>query len=93
MRTAAPWRYAILDAVPATVPRADGATVPPTPPPGSLHPALERFRPGIRTLVMGILNITPDSFSGDGLAGGVGVVIAQAAGRDIYAGEIGRAHV
>jgi dihydropteroate synthase len=44
------------------------------------------FRWGERTFVMGILNVTPDSFSGDGLlasrgtegGGGVGAAVAQA---------------
>ena len=34
------------------------------------------FSWGARTYVMGILNITPDSFSGDGLATGIGDVVA-----------------
>lgn len=41
----------------------------------------ERFRWGSRTFVMGILNVTPDSFSGDGLMRGDGwldAVLAQA---------------
>jgi dihydropteroate synthase len=41
-----------------------------------------RFRWGDRTLVMGILNVTPDSFSGDGLLGApdaVAAAVAQAA--------------
>src|SRR6266540_4317663 len=33
---------------------------------------------GRRTLVMGILNLTPDSFSGDGLRGDVEVAVRQA---------------
>ncbi|MCC7493740.1 MAG: dihydropteroate synthase [Fimbriimonadaceae bacterium] len=33
---------------------------------------------GQRTLVMGILNLTPDSFAGDGLAGDVTAAVAQA---------------
>ncbi|MGQ0677574.1 MAG: dihydropteroate synthase, partial [Rhodospirillales bacterium] len=32
----------------------------------------ERFRWGSRTYVMGVLNVTPDSFSGDGLMRGPG---------------------
>ena len=36
------------------------------------------FSWGARTYVMGILNITPDSFSGDGLATGIGDVVAAA---------------
>ncbi len=36
------------------------------------------FEWGRRTYVMGILNITPDSFSGDGLAGDLEAVVAQA---------------
>jgi len=52
----------------------------------------DRFEWGARTYVMGILNVTPDSFSGDGLggdaAGTVGRALAQAvefidAGADI----------
>ncbi len=35
--------------------------------------------PGERTLVMGIVNVTPDSFSGDGLDTNVGAAIEQAA--------------
>src|SRR3712207_7824477 len=37
-------------------------------PPGRLGPRAGGLRLGERTLVMGILNVTPDSFSGDGLA-------------------------
>jgi dihydropteroate synthase len=33
---------------------------------------------GQRTLVMGVLNVTPDSFSGDGLGGDVEAAVAQA---------------
>lgn len=36
------------------------------------------FRWGERTYVMGIINVTPDSFSGDGLAGNIEAAIAQA---------------
>ncbi len=36
------------------------------------------FRWGERTFIMGILNVTPDSFSGDGLADNVEAAIAQA---------------
>lgn len=36
------------------------------------------FAWGSRTYVMGILNVTPDSFSGDGLGDDVGAAIAQA---------------
>ena len=42
----------------------------------------QRFLWGERTYVMGVLNLTPDSFSGDGLIGGAGdfieVAVAQA---------------
>ena len=38
--------------------------------PGLIRCGPELLRIGVRTLVMGILNLTPDSFSGDGLAGG-----------------------
>ncbi|HIM61282.1 MAG TPA: dihydropteroate synthase [Dehalococcoidia bacterium] len=33
---------------------------------------------GVRTYVMGIINVTPDSFSGDGLGGDVSAVVDQA---------------
>ena len=33
---------------------------------------------GVRTYVMAIINVTPDSFSGDGLGGDVSAVGAQA---------------
>ncbi|MFH1484853.1 MAG: dihydropteroate synthase [Chloroflexota bacterium] len=36
------------------------------------------FRWGERTYIMGIINVTPDSFSGDGLAGNVEAALAQA---------------
>ncbi len=36
------------------------------------------FRWGSRTYVMGIINVTPDSFSGDGLGNGVDAALAQA---------------
>src|SRR5262249_9646483 len=37
-----------------------------------------RVEIGRRTLVMGIINVTPDSFSGDGMAGDVGAAVALA---------------
>ena len=37
-----------------------------------------RFEWGSRTYVMGIVNVTPDSFSGDGLAGDVDAAVLQA---------------
>jgi dihydropteroate synthase len=45
----------------------------PTPP-----PARAEFAWGARTYVMGIVNVTPDSFSGDGLAGRPEEAVAQA---------------
>ena len=36
------------------------------------------FRWGERTYIMGVLNVTPDSFSGDGLGGDIDTAIAQA---------------
>ncbi|MGE3911865.1 MAG: dihydropteroate synthase, partial [Chloroflexota bacterium] len=56
--------------------------------PGSLNPRHLTLRAGVRTLVMGILNLTPDSFSGDGLEGGIEAALARAdamvaAGADI----------
>jgi dihydropteroate synthase len=54
---------------------------------------------GARTLVMGVVNVTPDSFSGDGLAGDAERAVAQAvemcaAGADIIdiGGESTRPH-
>ena len=38
----------------------------------------ERLAWGARTYVMGIINVTPDSFSGDGMAGDVSAAAAQA---------------
>ena len=38
----------------------------------------KEFRWGERTYVMGVLNVTPDSFSGDGLAEDPDAAIAQA---------------
>ena len=51
-------------------------------------PAFPDFRWGARTYVMGILNVTPDSFSGDALGADVGAALRQAetmaeAGADI----------
>ncbi len=64
------------------LPRAPGAT--------RIGPRV--FRWGARTYVMGILNVTPDSFSGDGLLpggsagpGGSGIVAAVARGRAMVA--------
>ena len=37
----------------------------------------KRFDWGARTYVMGIVNVTPDSFSGDGLGGDVNAAVAQ----------------
>jgi dihydropteroate synthase len=36
------------------------------------------FRWGERTFIMGVLNVTPDSFSGDGLGGDITAALAQA---------------
>ena len=47
----------------------------------SLHPidiGKRRFRWGERTFVMGIVNVTPDSFSGDGLGRNVDAAVEQA---------------
>jgi dihydropteroate synthase len=54
-----------------------GATdgVPPTPAPLRIGPATLAW--GARTWVMGILNVTPDSFSGDGLLAGAGEAAAD----------------
>ena len=63
---------------------------------------LTSFKWGERTYIMGILNVTPDSFSGDGVMVEEDVIakaVAQAKqfvadGADIIdIGEIGRAHV
>ena len=43
---------------------------------GELRCAARTLRLGARTLVMGVVNATPDSFSGDGLAGDVGAMVA-----------------
>lgn len=39
-----------------------------TPPPGAMRIGTREFAWGVRTYVMGIVNVSPESFSGDGLA-------------------------
>ncbi|HZO31108.1 MAG TPA: dihydropteroate synthase [Chloroflexota bacterium] len=56
--------------------------------PGALGQHAPGLRAGVRTLVMGILNLTPDSFSGDGVSGGPEAALRRAealvaAGADI----------
>ncbi len=69
------------------LPEGAGAGLPGPPAPIEIGP--RTFAWGARTFVMGILNVTPDSFSGDGLlAGAGGQDAADAAGR---AAELGRA--
>jgi len=56
--------------------------------PGALDDRFPDLRAGVRTLVMGILNLTPDSFSGDGVSGGPDAALRRAealvaAGADI----------
>ncbi|HLC23672.1 MAG TPA: dihydropteroate synthase, partial [Dehalococcoidia bacterium] len=46
--------------------------------PRSTRIGSREFRWGERTYIMGILNATPDSFSGDGLGGDVESVLSQA---------------
>ncbi len=48
-----------------------------TPPPPLVLPA-DRLVFGERTLVMGILNVTPDSFSGDGVGDDLDAAVARA---------------
>jgi dihydropteroate synthase len=48
-----------------------------TPPP-PLEISGHRLDFGVRTLVMGILNVTPDSFSGDGVGDDVGAAVRRA---------------
>jgi dihydropteroate synthase len=43
----------------------------------TMHLAGREHTWGSRTLVMGIINVTPDSFSGDGLGGDVAAALAQ----------------
>jgi dihydropteroate synthase len=57
------------------------------------------FSWGARSYVMGIINVTPDSFSGDGVAGDIGAAVAlahafEAAGADLLdvGGESSRPH-
>ncbi len=45
--------------------------------PGVTRCGSSEFRWGERTYVMGIINVTPDSFSGDGLGGDVEAAVAQ----------------
>ncbi len=49
-------------------------------PPNELDCAGQTLPLGQATLVMGIINLTPDSFSGDGLAGEVDAAVEQARG-------------
>ena len=59
--------------------RADLDRLSPAPAPGSpLECRGIRLPLGGRTLVMGIINVTPDSFSGDGIADDVEVALARA---------------
>jgi len=44
---------------------------------GIMHCGGREFRWGERTYVMGVINVTPDSFSGDGLGGDVEAAVAQ----------------
>jgi dihydropteroate synthase len=64
-----------------------GATTGLPGPLGSTRLGARTFDWGSRTYVMGILNVTPDSFSGDGLlaAGGDAVAAAVALGREMVA--------
>ncbi len=64
------------------------AAVTPVPEAASAVPAPPRFAWGSRTFVMGIVNATPDSFSGDGLGDDVAAAVSRgleqvAAGADI----------
>ena len=47
-------------------------------PVAAVHPADAEFRWGERTYVMGIINLTPDSFSGDGLGSDIEAASEQA---------------
>jgi dihydropteroate synthase len=47
------------------------------PDPGVMHCGGWEFRWGERTYVMGIINVTPDSFSGDGLGHDIEAAVAQ----------------
>jgi len=63
-------------------------------PPGPLQLASRTFAWGERTYVMGILNVTPDSFSGDGLlaaGSATGAGTGPGAGTDPVAAAIARA--
>jgi len=46
--------------------------------PAQMHCGRHRLRFGLRTLVMGVINMTPDSFSGDGLGDDVAAAVARA---------------
>lgn len=61
-----------------------GSGIPAAPSPLRIGPAM--FAWGGRTHVMGILNVTPDSFSGDGLLAGSAAVAARSAGTASPAG-------
>src|SRR5687767_3699860 len=63
-----------MDATPSVaLPRDADSGIPETPPPPTVISGTT-FTWGVRTFVMGVINVTPDSFSGDGL-------LAESAGR------------
>ncbi len=61
------------------LPASGGAGLPGVPAPLEIGP--RTFAWGARTFVMGILNVTPDSFSGDGLLAAVGDPVTEAVRR------------
>ena len=71
-----------MDATPSVRLPADADSGVPLRPPAPLVIGAQTFNWGARTFVMGIINVTPDSFSGDGLMAAaddpVAVAVAQA---------------
>ena len=68
-----------MDATPSVALPADAVAGIPSRPPAALRIGPRTFAWGERTFVMGIINVTPDSFSGDGLMDGTGTTDAVAA--------------
>jgi dihydropteroate synthase len=58
-----------LDATPSIALPTDADSGMPDQPPAPIQIGTQTFAWGLRTYVMGVINVTPDSFSGDGLVG------------------------
>ncbi len=71
-----------MDATPSVALPPDAGRGMPESPPAAMRIGSRDFEWGVRTFVMGVLNVTPDSFSGDGLlAGGSASFVERAVGQ------------